>query len=73
MDKHATSRALAGYPGNYYCQASDFERQTFYAKYSGNDSKKKPNPEVCVVWDTNQSAWCSFRWDRMKRVQFAIG
>ena len=108
MDKHATWRALAGDPGNYYCQASDFERQTFRdwmitllreqevivdfvkadgdfrsmkctlneglgAKYSGNDSKKRPNPEVCVVWDINQSAWRSFRWDRMKRVQFDIG
>ena len=108
MDKHATFRALAGDPGNYYCQASESERQTFRdwmitllreqevvvdfvkadgdfrsmkctlneglgAKYSGNESKKRPNPEVCVVWDINQSAWRSFRWDRMKRVQFAIG
>ena len=108
MDKHATWRALAGDPGNYYCQASDGERQQFRdwliallrerevlvdfvkadgdfrsmkctlneglgAKYSGNGSTKQANPEVCVVWDTNQAAWRSFRWDRMKRVQFDIG
>lgn len=43
------------------------------AKYSGNDSRKVPNPEVCVVWDMDQGAWRSFRWDRLKRVRFDIG
>lgn len=101
-------RTLTDEPGNYYCQASNFEREQFKqwlvdllkqqeatvdfvkadgdfrsmkctlseglgAKYSGNESKKKPNPEVCVVWDTKQSAWRSFRWDRIKRIQFDIG
>ena len=108
MDKHATFPALAGDPGNYYCQASDSERQMFRdwlvgllreqevvvdfvkadgdfrsmkctlnqdlgAKYSGNESRKPPNPNVCVVWDVNQAAWRSFRWDRMKKIQFTIG
>ena len=107
MDKHATWRALTGDPGNYYCQASDSERQQFRdwmtgilrqqevvvdfvkadgdfrsmkctlneslgAKYSGNARKKPTNPEVCVVWDTNQNAWRSFRWDRMRRIQFNL-
>jgi hypothetical protein len=35
--------------------------------------KKKPNPEVCVVWDCNQNAWRSFRWDRIKKVSFNLG
>ena len=43
------------------------------AKYSSNGSNKKPNPEVCVVWDLNQGAWRSFRWDRLKKVTFEIG
>jgi len=43
------------------------------AKYSSNGSKKKPNPDVCVVWDTSQGAWRSFRWDRVKKVQLDIG
>ena len=108
MDKHATFRALAGDPGNYYCQASDSEREIFKnwmigllreheiivdfvkadgdarsmkctlnenlgAKYSNNVSSKKSNPHVCVVWDCEQAAWRSFRWDRMKRVQFDLG
>lgn len=47
--------------------------ETLGAKYSSNESKKKSNPEVCVVWDTNQGAWRSFRWDRLKRVEFSIG
>jgi len=45
------------------------------AKYTVTESKnpRKPNPDVCVVWDTNQQAWRSFRWDRVKRIQFDLG
>lgn len=45
------------------------------AKYTVNENRtaRKPNPEVCVVWDTNQNAWRSFRWDRVKRIQFDLG
>ena len=46
------------------------------AKYSVNENKEKtkaPNPNVCVVWDCNQSAWRSFRWDRIKKVSFNLG
>jgi len=45
------------------------------AKYTVNENKssKKPNPEVCVVWDLNREAWRSFRWDRLKKVTFEIG
>jgi hypothetical protein len=47
------------------------------AKYTVNENRekstKKPNPDVCVVWDVNQGAWRSFRWDRLKKVQFHIG
>jgi hypothetical protein len=47
------------------------------AKYTVNENKdrpsKKPNPEVCVVWDVNQNAWRSFRWDRIRKIEFTIG
>ena len=45
------------------------------AKYSVTESTtpKKPNPDVCVVWDTAQQSWRSFRWDRMRRIQFELG
>ena len=103
-------RSISGDPGNYYCHASESERQMFKdwiqnllheravtvdfekatgelrsmkctlnqdlgAKYTvkENTTPKKPNPDVCVVWDVNQSAWRSFRWDRIKKVQFDIG
>jgi len=36
-------------------------------------TQKKANPEVCVVWDCNQQAWRSFRWDRIKRIAFTLG
>lgn len=28
--------------------------------------KKKPNPDVLAVWDTDIGAWRSFRWDSVK-------
>ena len=50
------------------------------AKYVVNEdraesttSKKKSNSDVCVVWDCTQNAWRSFRWDRLKRIEFLIG
>lgn len=44
------------------------------AKYSTNEStNKKPHPDTCVVWDINQNAWRSFRWDRLKRITFNLG
>ena len=50
-------------------------REDLGAKYTvkENATPKKPNPDVCVVWDVNQAAWRSFRWDRVKRIQFDLG
>jgi len=50
-------------------------REDLGAKYTVTESKnpRKPNPDVCVVWDTGQQAWRSFRWDRVKRIQFDLG
>jgi hypothetical protein len=49
--------------------------QDLGAKYTvkENTTPKKPNLDVCVVWDINQSAWRSFRWDRIKRIQVELG
>jgi hypothetical protein len=46
------------------------------AKYVVNENKestKKPNPHVCVVWDCEQNAWRSFRYDRIKTIGFTLG
>lgn len=49
------------------------------AKYVVKENKetsaktKKPNNDVQVVWDCDQEAWRSFRWDRLKRIEFSIG
>jgi hypothetical protein len=50
-------------------------REDLGAKYTvkENATPKKPNPDVCVVWDVNQAAWRSFRWDRLKRIEFELG
>jgi hypothetical protein len=34
---------------------------------------KKPNEEVCAVWDIDAGAWRSFRWDRLKRIDYKLG
>lgn len=33
----------------------------------------KVNNDVCKIWDLDQGAWRSFRWDRLKRIEFKIG
>ena len=33
---------------------------------------KKVNTDTCQVWDTEAGAWRSFRWDRLKRIDFKI-
>ena len=50
-------------------------REDLGAKYTVNQNQKtrEPNPDVCVVWDTAQNAWRSFRWDRLQRIAFQIG
>lgn len=34
---------------------------------------KKPNDDVCAVWDIDAGAWRSFRWDRLKRIDYKLG
>jgi hypothetical protein len=33
----------------------------------------KYNPDVCRVFDPDRQVWRSFRWDRLKRIEFTIG
>lgn len=47
--------------------------QESYLPPINKTTQKKANPEVCVVWDCNQNAWRSFRWDRIKRIAFTLG
>lgn len=35
--------------------------------------QKAPNREVRTVWDCQAQAWRSFRWDRLKKVEFTVG
>jgi hypothetical protein len=46
--------------------------ETLGAQRPTKPSERKPNPEVCVVWDITQSAWRSFRWDRLRRIQATL-
>ena len=32
-------------------------------------AKREPNPDVCVVWDFEKTAWRSFRYDSVNRIQ----
>jgi hypothetical protein len=40
---------------------------------AGNSKPKKVNTDTCPVWDVDAGAWRSFRWDRLKRIDFEIG
>lgn len=46
------------------------------AIYTVTESQKQPRaprPDVCVVWDCELQQWRSFRYDRLKRIEFSIG
>lgn len=51
----------------------------FGAKYRSTEevfetfTPKKINNDACPVWDCDANAWRSFRWDRLKRIDFKIG
>lgn len=33
---------------------------------------KRVTTDTCVVWDIEAAAWRSFRWDRLKRIDFKL-
>jgi len=37
------------------------------------NNERKYNSNVCVVFDPDRQVWRSFRWDRMKRIEFTLG
>lgn len=54
--------------------------EQFGAKYTGMQESyrqstrpRNVNLEVRTVWDINAGAWRSFRWDRLKKVEFSLG
>lgn len=51
----------------------DVERLTGEIVETKNHQGRKINKDVCAVWDIDQKAWRSFRWDRLKRIEFHIG
>ena len=40
---------------------------------SENHKEKVKNDDVCKVWDTEASAWRSFRYDRIKSITVNLG
>ena len=53
--------------------------EDFGAKYHAKETvvehrePRKVNNDTCPVWDCDANAWRSFRWDRLKRIDFKIG
>lgn len=33
---------------------------------------KKQSEDSCPVWDTRANAWRSFRWDKLKKIDFKV-
>jgi hypothetical protein len=38
------------------------------AREASSTSTRKSNPDVCAVWDMENQAWRSFRWDSLKKI-----
>lgn len=38
------------------------------ARDDSTTSTRKSNPDVCPVWDMENQAWRSFRWDSVKKI-----
>lgn len=61
------------------CTLSDLHgakyTQTPVVENAANEPKKqkKPNDDVCAVWDIDAGAWRSFRWDRLIRIDYKLG
>ena len=36
------------------------------------ESRRKYNADICVVFDPERAVWRSFRWDRMKRIEWTM-
>ena len=43
------------------------------AENAPKGAERAKNDEVLAVFDVEKSAWRSFRWDRLKRIEFQIG
>jgi hypothetical protein len=43
-----------------------------FSTLSYKPSNKKINPDICTVWDIKKSAWRSFRWDRIKKIDYRV-
>ena len=59
------------------CTLSDLHgakyTQTPVVENAAKESKtKKPNEDVCAVWDIDAGAWRSFRWDRLMRIDYKL-
>lgn len=42
-------------------------------KTTASQQPVKYNPDVCRVFDPERQVWRSFRWDRLKRIEFELG
>jgi hypothetical protein len=47
--------------------------ETAVPKLQQTSGDRKYNPNVCVVFDPERQVWRSFRWDRIKRIEFELG
>jgi len=56
------------------CTLNEDLGATFINKESTEtSSSKRISTEVCAVWDCEANGWRSFRWDRLREINFTIG
>lgn len=49
------------------CTLNESLGAVYVNKVQDQDTRPK-NPDVCAVWDCDQEAWRSFRWDRLQKI-----
>jgi hypothetical protein len=48
-------------------------QESVLPKATTAEGRRKYNGDICVVFDPERQVWRSFRWDRLKRIQFTLG
>lgn len=48
-------------------------KESVIPKTGSDTGRRKYNTDVCVVFDPERQVWRSFRWDRLKRIEFTLG
>lgn len=47
-------------------------KESLLPKTQSSSGRRKYNEDICVVFDPERQVWRSFRWDRLKRIEWMM-